>query len=273
MVVVIIRELTIEVKPYLPMPWPKTPNLPLERPKQYELQRGCSLQPNAIPYKQCVDEMSMSDTRWPASIELVNGILHIETKMLDQVTGDQEPSPVVAIVAVNTNQWTRQGFLLIRTLLHLLVNLLLKFTDQSDEVSRFIWGRGNLGHSRMFAIANPTLLHFSRIVHRAFMTDVDNGVDAIVILCRECHRIVFLVNLTQHLHRSESIGYGFRNWRNLLPLGKVLDIPLSRSVHTLQLPAQTKTLVNVRREEILHNSRKCAVCRPVIEQCMGCWCR
>lgn len=74
-----------------------------------KLQSRCSLQPNAIAYKECIDKMFMTNTGCSAAVELVNGVLDAETPSLDQVADDQKPGAVVAVVTVDADQraWER----------------------------------------------------------------------------------------------------------------------------------------------------------------------
>src|SRR5437868_519448 len=120
--------------------------------RHVKLQSRRPLQPDTISNEESVNEMAVPDSRWSATIELINRILDAIAKTLDEVARNQEAGAVVPVMAVDANQWPWQSGVL--PLLHLIVDLPLKPINQRDKVASLVGSGRNLGDGRVLAIAN-----------------------------------------------------------------------------------------------------------------------
>lgn len=67
-------------------------------------------QPNTVPDEKFVQKMWVPDTWWSSSREFINGPLHTQMLLLNQIAADEETSSIEAVVAMDTYEGTSSIF-------------------------------------------------------------------------------------------------------------------------------------------------------------------
>lgn len=152
----------------------------------------------------------MTNPRRPLSLKLIKRLLYTKSTSLNQVACNQKSRPVEPVMAMHPNHRTGKTAVVV-ALLHLVRDFELETVDQRNEIPGLV-GRGwDLGYRWVFVVMDSAFFQRGWVVDWVLVADVDNSIDAAVLVLCEFDRIVLLVDFAEHFQRHECVCHALRH--------------------------------------------------------------